>query len=254
MKISIITVTFNSEKTINDTIQSVLMQSYSNIKYIIIDGKSNDSTLGIVKEYIPLFSGRLKYISEKDSGIYDAMNKGIKLASGDIIGIINSDDFYKSNNVIASVANAFNDNSIEVVFGNIQFVNPNNKTRIVRKYSGKGFRPWMFRWGIMPPHPSFFTRKSCYEKYGMYNSTFNISGDYDLMVRFLLVKKLKYKYMDLDMVIMRLGGASTKSIRSLLINNNYNVIRACRENGVYTNIFMVSLRYIKKISELIFKV
>lgn len=99
-----------------------------------------------------------------------------------------------------------------------------------------------------------FTRKSCYEKYGMYNSTFNISGDYDLMVRFLLVKKLKYKYMDLDMVIMRLGGASTKSIRSLLINNNYNVIRACRENGVYTNIFMVSLRYIKKISELIFKV
>ena len=171
------------------------------------------------------------------------------MASGDIIGIINSDDFYKSNNVIASVANAFNDNSIEIVFGNIQFVNPNNKIRIVRKYSGKGFRPWMFRWGIMPPHPSFFTRKSCYEKYGMYNSTFNISGDYDLMVRFLLVKKLKYKYMDLDMVIMRLGGASTKSIRSLLINNNYNVIRACRENGVYTNIFMVSLRYIKKILE-----
>ena len=254
MKISIITVTYNSEKTINDTIQSVLTQSYSNIEYIIIDGKSNDSTLEIIKEYLPLFNGRLKYISEKDSGIYDAMNKGIKLASGDIIGIINSDDFYKSNNVIASVANAFNDNSIEVVFGNIQFVNPNNKIRIVRKYSGKGFRPWMFRWGIMPPHPSFFTRKSCYEKYGMYNSSFNISGDYDLMVRFLLVKKLKYKYMDLDMVIMRLGGASTKSIRSLLINNNYNVIRACRENGVYTNIFMVSLRYIKKISELIFKV
>ena len=150
MKISIITVTYNSEKTINDTIQSVLTQSYSNIEYIIIDGKSNDSTLEIIKEYLPLFNGRLKYISEKDSGIYDAMNKGIKLASGDIIGIINSDDFYKSNNVIATVANAFNDNSIDVVFGNIQFVNPNNVTRIVRKYSGKGFRPWMFRWGIIP--------------------------------------------------------------------------------------------------------
>lgn len=254
MKVSLITVTFNSSGTLHDTIQSVLSQTYSNIEYIIVDGHSQDNTVDIIKEYEPLFHGRLKWISEKDKGIYDAMNKGIKLASGDVIGIINSDDFYKSNDVITNVANVFNDDNIDVVFGNIQFVNPYNLTRIVRRYSGKGFKPWMFRWGIMPPHPSFFTRKSCYEKYGMYNETFNISGDYDLMVRFIMVNRLRYKYINLDMVIMRMGGASTKSIKSLLFENNCNVIRACRENGLYTNIFMVSLRYIKKISELVVKI
>lgn len=253
MKVSIITVAFNSENTISDTIQSVLMQTYVDIEYIVIDGLSSDNTLRIIKNYLPLFEGRMKYISEKDYGIYHAMNKGINLATGDIIGILNSDDFYKDKDVVLKVASSFEDESINAVFGNIQFVHSADITRVVRNYSGKNFRPWMFKWGIMPPHPSFFTRKSCYEKYGVYNHTFNISGDYELMVRFLLINKLKFRYLDLNMVVMRLGGASTKSLKSLVIDNNRNVIRACKENGVYTNIFMVSLRYIKKILELRYK-
>lgn len=253
MKVSIITVAYNSASTISTTIESVLGQLYNNIEYIIVDGCSIDNTIEIIKAYEPRFHGHMRWISEKDTGIYNAMNKGLKMATGEIIGILNSDDFYKDNTVLSNVVDNFLHSRVNVLFGNVLFVSSKNTNKIIRKYSAKGFRPWMFRWGIMPPHPSFFTRKCCYEKYGYYNETFNISGDYELMVRFLAIHKLTYKYLDIDMVIMRLGGASTKDIKSMLIENNKNVIRACRENGIYTNLLMISLRYIKKIVELIIK-
>jgi len=247
MKISIITVCFNSAKTIEKTIQSLASQTYNNIEHIIVDGNSKDATLEIIKKYENQIS---KWISEPDKGLYDAMNKGVQLATGDVIGILNSDDFYTNNTILSEIAQAFSDNSIDAVFGDIHFVRQNNLLKSVRKYSGKTFRTCLFRWGFMPPHPSFFVRKIFYEKFGAYDITFDISGDYELMVRFLYLHKLKYKYLNIDMVAMRLGGASTKSLKTLLYDNNRNVIRACRSNGVYTNIFMVSVRYIQKIVEL----
>jgi len=253
LKISIITVSFNSASTIEETINSVLSQDYPNIEYIIVDGLSHDNTIDIVKKYANLFNGRLKFVHEKDKGIYDAMNKGILLATGDIIGILNSDDFFTNDSVISNVAQAFLDTLVKVVFGDIHFFTSNNSAKSIRKYSGKTFRPWMFRFGFMPPHPSFFVRKDLYDKFGVYDVSFDISGDYELMVRFLYVNKLKYRYLNVDMVAMRIGGASTKSIKTLIIDNNQNVIKACRSNGVYTNIIMVSTRYVQKILEIIFR-
>lgn len=250
MKISIITVAYNSSLTIKDTFNSVLAQTYSDIEYIVVDGNSEDITVDIIKEYEHLFKTRMQWISEPDDGIYDAMNKGIKMATGDIIGILNSDDIYSSSSVISDVASAFAATDIAVLFGDLHYFKGQNPLKSVRKYSGKPFRPWMFRWGYMPPHPTFFVRKECYEKWGVYDKSFDISGDYELMIRFLLVHKVKYKYMHADMVAMRLGGASTKSIKSIIFDNNQNIIKACRSNGIYTNFLMISARYIFKIVEM----
>ena len=155
MKVSLITVTFNSGMTLRDTIQSVLSQSFPDIEYILVDGLSQDRTIKIVKEYEPLFQNRLKWVSEKDSGLYDAMNKGIRMATGDIIGIINSDDFYFRNDVITKIVEAFNDNNVQAIYGDVRFVNPNNLDRTVRYYSSKRFVPSLFRFGFMPAHPTF---------------------------------------------------------------------------------------------------
>jgi glycosyltransferase involved in cell wall biosynthesis len=230
--------------------ESVLTQIFSNIEYIVVDGNSKDNTVAIIKEIEPFFKGRMHWISEPDKGIYDAMNKGIKMATGEIIGILNSDDIYTSTTIISDVASAFVRNDIGAVFGDLHYFKGKDTLKSYRKYSGKFFRPWMFRWGFMPPHPSFFVRKEFYDKWGTYDSSFDISGDYELMVRFLYVKKLTYRYLDLDMVAMRLGGASTKSIKSIIFDNNKNIVRACRSNGVYTNFFMISFRYIFKIIEM----
>lgn len=161
MKISLITVTFNSDITLRDTIHSVLSQIYPNIEYIIIDGASKDNTVEIIKEYEPLFNGCMHWISEPDKGLYDAMNKGIRMATGDIVGIINSDDFYHRTDIISKVAEAFQDESVEAVYGDVRFVSPNNLDKTVRYYSSKNFSPYLFRYGFMPAHPTFFTdRKS----------------------------------------------------------------------------------------------
>lgn len=250
MKISIITVSYNSSETIRETIESVLNQTYSDIEYIIVDGESKDSTISIVKKYESKFNGRLRWISEKDEGIYDAMNKGVKMATGDIIGILNSDDIYTSTIIISDVASAFVRNDIGAVFGDLHYFKGQDTLKSYRKYSGKLFKLWMFRWGIMPPHPTFFVRKKYYDKWGTYDKSFDISGDYELLIRFLLVHRISYQYMNTDMVAMRLGGASSKSVKSIILDNSRNIIRACKANGVYTNFFMISFRYIFKIFEL----
>lgn len=161
MKVSLITVTYNSGATLKDTIESVLSQDYNNIEYIIIDGKSTDNTLNIIQNYEPLFSGRIKYISEKDNGLYDAMNKGIMKATGDIIGILNSDDFFTTNNIITQITNAFKKNSsIDAVYGEIHFVNPNDLNKCVRYYSSRIFKRSLMRLGFMPAHPSFYIKEN----------------------------------------------------------------------------------------------
>ena len=251
MKVSLITVTFNSGMTLRDTIQSVLSQSFPDIEYILVDGLSQDRTIKIVKEYEPLFQNRLKWVSEKDSGLYDAMNKGIRMATGDIIGIINSDDFYFRNDVITKIVEAFNDNNVQAIYGDVRFVNPNNLDRTVRYYSSKRFVPSLFRFGFMPAHPTFFTYRKYFDQLGYYKTNYKIAADYELLLRFLYVHRLKSKYLPLDFMKMRTGGASTASIRSNILLNK-EIVRACKENGIWTCYPLLLLKYLVKIFEFIF--
>lgn len=252
MKISLITVTFNSDKTIHDTIQSVLSQSYSNIEYIIVDGLSHDNTVDIIKEYEPQFKGRMKWISEKDNGLYDAMNKGIRMATGDVIGVINSDDFYHRNDVIEKVAISFENNSdIKAVYGDVRFVNSTNLNKTIRYYSSKLFTPKLFRFGFMPAHPTFFTRREYFQKFGYYKTDYKIAADYELLIRFLYIHQLKSKYIALDFMKMRMGGTSTASFKSNWLLNK-EIVRACKENGIWTCMPLLMLKYIMKGFEFIF--
>lgn len=250
MKISIITVAYNSSKTISDTIQSVLNQTYNDIEYVIVDGNSTDNTLEIVKSFETEFRGRMRWISEPDKGLYDAMNKGIKMATGDIVGIINSDDFYHKNDIIKQVADAFFDKNVQVVFGDVRFVKNEELNKTVRYYSSKWFRPSLFRFGFMPAHPTFFTYKSNFDSFGYYKTDYKIAADYELLIRFLYSRKLLYKYIPVDFMKMRIGGKSTASFMSNIISNR-EIVRACKENGIYTNFPILLLKYIVKIWELI---
>lgn len=250
MKFSLITVAYNSSKTISDTIQSVLNQTYNDIEYVIVDGNSTDNTLEIVKSYETEFRGRMRWICEPDMGLYDAMNKGIKMATGDIVGIINSDDFYHKNDIIKQVADAFIDKNVQVVFGDVRFVKNEELNKTVRYYSSKWFRPSLFRFGFMPAHPTFFTYKSNFDSFGYYKTDYKIAADYELLIRFLYSRKLLYKYIPVDFMKMRIGGKSTASFMSNIISNR-EIVRACKENGIYTNFPILLLKYIVKIWELI---
>jgi len=253
MKISIITVCYNSVSTIRDTFESVLKQIYYDIDYIVVDGNSNDGTILIIKEFEPKFMGRMRWISEPDDGLYDAMNKGIKMAVGKVVGIINSDDFYHRNDVIEKVAEAFKKNkNIQAVFGDIRFVKKDNINKTIRYFSSKMFTPWKFRLGFMPAHPSFFTYKENFDKFGYYKTDYKIAADYELLVRFLYIHKLIYKYLNFDFLKMRVGGRSSASLKNRFILNK-EFLRGCKENGIYTNIFILSLRYLSKIFEWFFK-
>jgi glycosyltransferase involved in cell wall biosynthesis len=251
MKISIITVAYNSDLFIQHTIESVLAQTYPNIEYIVVDGFSKDNTVDIIKEYEPHFNGRMRWVSEKDRGMYDAMNKGIRMATGDVVGILNSDDFYHRDDVIAEIAKGFIDKNVQATFADVRFVHPTNLDKTVRYYSSKNFSPNRFRFGFMPAHPSFFTYKSNFDTYGYYQTDYKIAADYELLMRFLYTHQLKYKYLPLDVMKMRTGGISTASWKSNIILNR-EIVRACKENGIYTNLLILSLKYFVKIFEMVF--
>lgn len=251
MKVSLITVTYNSDKTLRDTINSVLAQTYKDFEYILVDGLSKDKTVDIIREYEPQFAGRMKWISEKDSGLYDAMNKGIRMATGDVVGILNSDDFFTSNDVIEKVVAGFTQDT-DAVYGDIHFVNPDNLQRCVRYYSSKIFKRSLMKMGFIPAHPSFYCRKECFEKFGYYKTDYKIAADFDLLLRFIYVHQIRIKYLPVDMVTMRLGGASTDGWKSRLVMMNEH-LRSFKENGVKTNRFWLSLRYFYKITEYIRK-
>lgn len=250
LKISLVTVTYNSATTLSHTIESILNQSFPNIEYIIVDGLSRDSTIDIIKEYEYKFSDRIKWISEKDKGLYDAMNKGIRMATGDIVGIINSDDFYHRTDIIAKVADAFKDKTIQAVYGDVRFVNPDNLNKTVRYYSSKNFSPRRFRYGFMPAHPTFFTYRKYFDEFGYYKTDYRIAADYELLIRFLYIYHLKAKYLPLDFMKMRTGGASTASIKSNLLLNK-EIVRACRENNIWTCMPLLLFKYFVKFFELI---
>jgi len=244
MRVSIITVAYNSAETIERAILSVLHQTYSDIEYIVVDGLSADATMTIVHTYEPQFGGRLRWISEKDNGIYDAMNKGIKMATGDIVGILNSDDFFTDNSVIEHAVQQFTDD-VDAIYGNVHFVKPNNLTKCVRFYSGKPFRPWMVRFGFIPPHPSLYVRRRVYEQYGLYDTSFRISADVEMIARLSYIHKIPMKYVNMDFVTMLVGGESTKSMENRRIGTKEDLI-ACRKLGIKSNIILVHFKYFLK--------
>ena len=239
MKVSIITVCFNSENTIVDTISSVQQQSYHDIEYIIVDGGSTDKTLQLIdkSDYRPHH-----FISEPDRGIYDAMNKGLALASGDIIGILNSDDFYIDSDVVFDVVEVFKSNTnIDLLLGNVDFISTQNVDKVIREYSSFKFSPWKMRFGFMPAHPGAFIKKSAYEQVGNYKLGYKIAADFDIFVRLLLVNDLCYTKINKTIIRMRLGGISTSGFRSYLVTSN-EVLRSLKENNIYSNIVMVLMR------------
>lgn len=251
MKISLITITYNSAKTLEDTLTSVVKQTYSDVEYIIVDGASKDNTVSIIKKYEPLFEGRIKWISEPDKGLYDAMSKGIRMATGDVVGILNSDDFFTSNDVLQKVAESFEQDSLlDAVYGDVHFVHPNNLNKCVRYYSSKVFKRDLMRMGFMPAHPSFYIRRECFEKYGLYKTDYKVAADFEFLLRVIYNAKIKTKYLPIDMVTMRTGGASTSGLEShKQIMKEH--LRAFRENGIYTNVGLLSLRYFYKIGEML---
>jgi len=251
MKISIITVVYNNKETIQDTIDSVCSQHYDNIEYIIIDGESTDGTIEVINETIQMHSQRnITFISEKDNGAYDAMNKGIDLADGDIIGILNSDDVYNDKHCLSIVVNELQEKSTDSVFANLVYVRPNNPYKVVRYYSSANFSPKKFAFGWMPAHPTFFVRRKCYEKYGKYKTNYIIAADYELLVRFFTTNQISYSYIPKVLVRMKVGGVSTKNFKSNWILNK-EIVRACKENGIKTNLLKVHLKYFIKSLQLI---
>ena len=214
MKISIITATFNSAATVRDTLESILRQTHQNWELIIEDGLSKDETLSIVKEYEPRCKGRLRIFSEKDNGLYDAMNRGIARATGDVIGILN----------------AMGNKSVDCIYGNLMFVEADNTDRTVRLWKGSQHEKGAFLRGWHPAHPTFYARRECYEMLGSFNTKYAVSADFELMLRFIEVAGLRNLYINRYFVRMRMGGESTKSLRNI-IRGNRSILEALRDNG-----------------------
>jgi glycosyltransferase involved in cell wall biosynthesis len=238
LKVSIITVSFNSAKTIADTIESVLSQDFPEIEYIIVDGNSSDDTVKIIRQYENRIS---KWISEKDQGMYDAMNKGIAMATGDVIGILNSDDVYMNNHVISDLMALLEKKKAQVVFADLILVDQNDDNKVLRYYDSGHFHPDKFRYGWMPAHPTVFVRRELYQAVGKFSTTYQIAADYEMLIRMLAIQKAPYAYFPKPVVRMRSGGASTAGIsRNWILNKE--IVRACKENGIYSNMAMLLLK------------
>ncbi len=244
MKISIITVTYNSAATLQHTLESVNNQDYPDIEHILVDGGSTDETVAIIQSYPHV----AQWVSEKDRGLYDAINKGIRMATGDVIGILNSDDFFPGNHIVTQIVNSFGQNNVSAVYGDIAFVRPGRLEKIVRLYSSKKFTPRRFGYGYMPAHPSFYARKSCYDSLGLYKLDYKIAADYELLMRFIFKNGISYAYIPEILVYMRTGGVSNKNLLSRYTLNK-EIIKACKENGVNTNMALLSLKYLNKVFE-----
>ena len=228
MRISVITATWNSGSTIEDTIQSLASQGYKNVEYIIVDGASRDNTLGIVERY---HSYVAHVISEKDSGIYDALNKGIKAATGDVIGFLHSDDIYARNNTLQDIADAFSDESVDAVYGDLEYVSKENTEHIVRKWVSGSFSRKSIRNGWMPPHPTFYLRRKYYTELGGFDLSYRIAADYESILRYLWGAQLKACYIPGVMVKMRVGGESNRSLRNVL-KKSCEDVRAMKQNNL----------------------
>jgi len=241
--VSVITVCYNCVGTIRDTIESVLSQKYTDIEYIIIDGGSTDGTLEVINQYKEKIQ---KIVSEPDKGIYDAMNKGINLASGDIIGFLNGDDIYANKDVLTTIAYTLEDKSISACYADLEFVNDNNKT--IRKYNSGIFKPSLIAWGWMPAHPTLYVKRSVFEAYGGFKTSYKIAADFEFVARIFGKYGLSSKYIPDVLIKMKQGGISTKGIKSNWIISK-EIVRACKENDISTNIIKVLFKYPIKLLE-----
>ena len=249
MKISIITTAYNSARTLRDTMESVLRQTYTDYEYIIVDGSSKDGTVDLIREYEPRFEGRMRWISEPDRGIYDAMNKGIVMATGEVVGLLNSDDFYASDDVLSTIAQAFMlPNAPDAIYGDVHYVDEKDITKVVRYYSSKKFTRERIRMGYMPAHPSFYVRRECYERYGTFDTSYRVASDFDNILRLIYIHNIRTRYIAKDFVAMRMGGASSSGINSHLhiVADHF---AAFRKNGLRPKYFLYALRYVKKLFE-----
>ncbi len=228
--------------------ESVLSQTYADWEYIVVDGGSMDGTVDLIKKYEKRFCGRMKWTSEPDKGIYDAMNKGILKSKGDVVGILNSDDYFTTNDVLSSVASVLSAKDLDAVYGDIHFINEGEPDKVVRYYSSRHFKPFWLRFGFMPAHPSFYVRRAVYQKAGLYDTSYKIGSDFEMMVRLFRKQHIRYQYLAKDFVTMRTGGISTKNLKSRRILLAEDV-RACRTNGIYTNKLMIALKYLYKVLE-----
>jgi glycosyltransferase involved in cell wall biosynthesis len=247
MKVSIITVVYNGAATIASAVDSVVAQDHSDIEYIVIDGGSKDNTVEIVQSYGDKIA---VLVSEKDKGIYDAMNKGLARATGDVIGILNSDDFYIDTDVISSVVAELNRTGKDSLIGDLIFVTPENLDHVVRFYSSEGFTLRKFEHGDMPPHPTFFVRREIYQRLGNFDTQYRITSDFDLMLRFLYKAKISWSYLPKVMVTMRTGGLTNQGIKSK-IKLNREIIASMRNNGLPSGTFKVYSKYFSKVFQLL---
>lgn len=243
-QISIITVAYNAEQTIRNCLDSICMQSVMP-EHIIIDGNSVDNTLGIIQQYDNHF---IKVISEPDDGIYDAMNKGLTRAKGDIVGFLNADDYYPEEDTLTYIKKVFNTSQIEACYGDLHYVDSKNTNKIIRNWRSGAFDQKKFYWGWMPPHPTFFVRKSVYEKFGMFNLDLGSAADYELMLRFIVRYKIKVAYISEVLVKMRLGGASNASLKKRLAANRMDR-EAWRVNGLTPYPWTIPLKPFRKIPQ-----
>lgn len=282
MKITLITACYNSVETIGTAIESVLSQKGVDVEYIVVDGGSKDGTVDIIKEYAdktlnsqlltPNFTFR--WLSERDKGMYDAINKGIRMATGDVVGILNADDVLATDDTLARIAAAFqpskqtthhsptpsllDSSTIDCVYADIRFVREGEsvealrKAKSVRYCSAAKWRPWMFRFAAMVPHPSFYVRRECFERLGGYSLDYRICADFELELRYLYLAKLKAAYLPECVVVMRMGGASTAGWRSN-VEINREDLRALRSHGIWSCLPLIYLKYLFKIWGFVFK-
>lgn len=245
--ITIITVVFNGAKTLRDTIESVMMQTYCNIEHIIIDGGSSDGTVDVLRQYDHVID---YWISEKDGGIYDAMNKGIGLCSGKYVGMLNSDDMFADENVVQNIADRFCEAQVDAVFSGLNIVDKNNLKKTLRKYRVAKLNSLLLRIGVMPPHPTFYCKKSCYTEGGMYKTDYKIAADFEMLVRLLIRQKISWSFIDKVTVTMRSGGLSDSGVM-MSAKLNSEIIKACKENGLYTNWLFLALKLPLRLFELL---
>lgn len=248
-KITLITVCRNGAQVLRTALDSVLAQQDADVEYLVVDGASSDGTVGLLREYEPRFAGRLRWISEPDRGMYDALNKGLRMATGEIVGILNADDVLADDRVLARVASALTPD-LDGTYADVRFVRSEPglslgelRTASVSRYcSGRNFRPWMFRFGVQTAHPSTFFRRSCFDRWGEYSLDYGMFGDFELLLRFIWKNRARMRYLPFCTTVMRLDGASTSGLKSTFKINRADR-RALRDNGCFTSYLLLYARY-----------
>ena len=247
MRVTVITACYNRAATIGGTIESVASQSHGDIEHIVVDGGSTDGTLEVIERHRASID---QLLPGPDRGIYDALNKGIAAATGSVIGVLHSDDFYAGKDVVRRVAEEMARRELDLLYGDVAYVHPRDLGRVVRVFSSRRFRPERIAWGWVPAHPALFVARRLFERFGPFNTDYRIAGDFEFMARIFARGEPRYAYVPEVLVTMRTGGISTQGWRSTLLGNR-EILRACRENGIRTNVLKILSKYPAKMLEFV---